>query len=173
MYRHILAAIDTSDQSEIVFYNALSLAKKTGAKLMLLHVLSAEEEAYPQFPTYSYYPMLDRPVAEAYHHQLEAYEKQGLEMLRSRTDEATKQGVKTEFTQLSGDPGNMICELAKNWEADLIMVGNRGLRGLKEVILGSVSNYVTHHANCSVLVVKTPLLATNPSPTPEEAVSMG
>jgi nucleotide-binding universal stress UspA family protein len=173
MYRNILAAIDTSDRGEIVFYNALALAKKTGANLMLLHVLSDEEEGYPQFPTYSYYPMLDRPIAEAYHQKLEAHEKAGLEMLRSRTAEATKQGVNTEFSQLSGQPGDLICELANNWEADLVIVGNRGLRGLKEVLLGSVSNYVTHHANCSVLVVKTPLLATHTPPTQQEGVSMG
>jgi nucleotide-binding universal stress UspA family protein len=172
MYRNILVAIDTSERSEIVFYNALALAKKTGANLMLLHVLSDEEEGYPQFPTYSYYPMLDRPVAEAYHRKLEAYEKAGLEMLQSRTAEANKQGVRTEFEQASGEPGDVICELAKSWEADLIIVGSRGLRGLKEALLGSVSNYVTHHAPCSVLIVRTPLPETDTSNSGQEALSM-
>lgn len=172
MYRNLIAAIDTSELSQVVFEKALSLAQKTGANLMLLHVLSDDEAGYPQFPTYSYYPMLDRPMAEAYRHNLEAYEKAGLEMLRSRTAEATKQGVRTEFSQLSGPPGDMICELAKTWDADLIIVGNRGLRGLKELLLGSVSNYVIHHAPCSVLIVRSPLVAKDSPTTPAEAVSL-
>ena len=56
---------------------------------------------------------------------------------------------------MTGNPGRSICELASTWEADLILVGSRGLKGLKEMFLGSVSNYVTHHAPCSVLIVRT------------------
>ncbi|MBE9048435.1 universal stress protein, partial [Pleurocapsales cyanobacterium LEGE 10410] len=63
-------------------------------------------------------------------------------------------GVQTEFNQLTGNPGRLICELAADWSADLILVGSRGLKGLKEMFLGSVSNYVTHHAPCSVLIVR-------------------
>jgi nucleotide-binding universal stress UspA family protein len=48
----------------------------------------------------------------------------------------------------------MICQVAKDWGAELIMVGRRGNSGLSELILGSVSNYVVHHAHCSVLIVQ-------------------
>lgn len=50
----------------------------------------------------------------------------------------------------------MICELARNWNADLIILGRRGRTGLSELLLGSVSNYVLHHAPCSVLTVQQP-----------------
>ena len=43
--------------------------------------------------------------------------------------------------------------MANSWQADMIIVGNRGRSGLSEFFLGSVSNYVMHHAPCSVLVV--------------------
>lgn len=55
---------------------------------------------------------------------------------------------------MSGSPERSICEIAQTWEADLIIVGSRGLTGIKEMFLGSVSNYVTHHAPCSVLIVR-------------------
>lgn len=45
--------------------------------------------------------------------------------------------------------------MARTWSADLILVGSRGLKGLKEMFLGSVGNYVTHHAPCSALIVRT------------------
>ena len=44
--------------------------------------------------------------------------------------------------------------LAKDWNADLIIMGRRGLTGLSEMFLGSVSNYVVHHASCSVLLIQ-------------------
>ncbi|MEL6786783.1 MAG: universal stress protein, partial [Cyanobacteria bacterium J06607_15] len=52
------------------------------------------------------------------------------------------------------NPGRTICDRAQTWSVDLILVGSRGLTGAKEVMLGSVSNYVTHHAPCSVLIVR-------------------
>ena len=74
--------------------------------------------------------------------------------MKSLTEEATKAEVKTEFKQTFGYPGRNICELAQTWSAELIVVGSRGLTGLKEMFLGSISNYVTHHAPCSVLIVR-------------------
>ena len=48
----------------------------------------------------------------------------------------------------------MICNAAISWQADLIIMGRRGRTGLSELFLGSVSNYVLHHAPCAVLVVQ-------------------
>jgi nucleotide-binding universal stress UspA family protein len=160
MFRKVLAAMDSSAIGNLVFAEALDLAKAINADLMLLHVLSPEEETSPEMPPYpvmgyGYYPVMNEVTLEEYQRRWEAYEARSLDWLRSRTETATSAGIRTEFTQVAGDPGRAICALARNWEADLIVVGRRGRSGLSELILGSVSNYVLHHAPCSVMAVQT------------------
>lgn len=154
MFNKILVAIDNSTTSRNVFDAALSLAKTTGASLMLLHVLSSDDRDYPTPSLYSglEYDPFDSILIEAYQERCHKFEQQGIEMLRSLTTEATTAGVKTEFTQTWGNPAHSICDLAQTWSATLIFIGSRGLTGVKEMFLGSVSNYVTHHAPCSVLI---------------------
>ncbi|VEP16196.1 Universal stress protein [Hyella patelloides LEGE 07179] len=157
MINKILVAVERSDKDNLVFDSALSLAKTTNATLMLLHVLSENEVNYPILPTYAYYPILDDLDDQKYQEQLSQYKQLGIDFLQNLTQKATESGVNTEYTQSSGNPGRKICELASTWEADLILVGSRGLKGFKEMFLGSVSNYVTHHAPCSVLIMRNPL----------------
>jgi nucleotide-binding universal stress UspA family protein len=156
MFEKILVAMDYSDMGEPVFESALTLAKANSARLMLLHALSAEEEGSPEMfanPSLSYYPILNDTALSVYRERWEAFERRGLDLLRTRADEAIAQGLKVEWTQNPGSPGRVICDLARTWEADLIIMGRRGLSGLKEILVGSVSNYVLHHAPCSVLTV--------------------
>ncbi|HAA27037.1 MAG TPA: universal stress protein [Cyanobacteria bacterium UBA8553] len=156
MFHKMLVAIDNSKMSKYVFDEALYLAKSTNACLMLLHVLSPYEQGYPVMPALSslvYYPKMQDEAVKAYLEEWETYKEQGLERLRSLAAKATALGVSTEFTQTPGTPGYAICDLACSWGADLIIIGRRGRLGLSEAILGSVSNYVTHHACCSVLTV--------------------
>jgi nucleotide-binding universal stress UspA family protein len=84
--------------------------------------------------------------------QLETFEKKGLEFLRLLQTKAMDADVPTELTQSLGDPGQIICHIADTWGADLIVIGRRCRTGLNELILGSASNYVLHHASCSVLI---------------------
>lgn len=155
MINRILVAVDRSERNNFVFDSAVSLAKTTSANLMLLYVLSEDEAGYPLLPTYAYYPMLDERNYDIHQKKLAEYKQWGLDFLQSLTEKAAEIGVDTEYTQLTGNPGRAICELASTWQADLILVGSRGLKGIKEMFLGSVSNYVTHHAPCSVLIVRT------------------
>jgi nucleotide-binding universal stress UspA family protein len=55
---------------------------------------------------------------------------------------------------MPGDPADVILQVAEEVGADLIVVGNQGMRGVRRV-LGSVPNKVAHHAPCSVLIVNT------------------
>lgn len=156
MFYKILVALDRSEIGKYVFDEALSLAKAIRASLMLLHVLSPYEEGYPpNMPLVSNlnYSKMQEEDLKRYLEQLQVFKDQGLNLLQSRTDEATAAGVNTEFIQTPGTPGYVICGLARTWGADLILMGRRGHSSLSELILGSVSNYVTHHAPCSVLVV--------------------
>jgi nucleotide-binding universal stress UspA family protein len=160
MVSKILVAVDKSALGDYVFEKALSLASELNASLILLHVLSADEEGSPQAPISSAdmypYPMLDNAGLEAYGKLWKAYEQEGLDFLKAHTEKAIAAGLQVNSTQTSGSPGRVICDLARSKAVDLIVVGRRGRTGLSEFLLGSVSNYVVHHAPCEVLIVHTP-----------------
>lgn len=159
MFGKILVALDQGETCAALFQQALTLAQLTGAKLMLLSVLEPSGDASLMMSSYYGYPLSlegnDNPWLDLYREA----EAQGLTMLRAFTAQAITAGVPTEFTQATGSPGRAICTLAKTWEADLIMVGSHGHKALSEMFLGSVSNYVMHHAPCSTLVVDAQTLA--------------
>ena len=54
-----------------------------------------------------------------------------------------------------GDPADAILDVAEERDSDLIVVGNKGMSGAKRFLLGSVPNKVSHHAPCSVLIIRT------------------
>ena len=174
MFHKALVAMDFSAIGKYVFDEALFLAQVSKASLMLVHVLSSQEQGSPPMPIlsrmdYYPYPVVSERTLDIYQEQWENYEKQGLDLLRSRVDEATAVGVSTEFVQPSGNPGRTICEIARTWGADLIVMGRRGRTGLSELILGSVSNYVLHHAPCSVLTVQYPVTNTTQTATDQSS----
>ncbi|NJL36466.1 MAG: universal stress protein [Leptolyngbyaceae cyanobacterium RM2_2_4] len=172
MFHKILVALDKSDMGASVLEKAVSLAKQMDACLMLLHVLSSDEDGSPVFPGFyglEYYPGLHSDALDAYQRQWESYKQEGIDFLRLRTEEAIAQGIPTEFTQNAGSPGVTICNLAKTWGADLIVLGRRGRSSISELLLGSVSNYVLHHASCSVLTVHRSSCTTSDSVQPEAA----
>ncbi|MDJ0705724.1 MAG: universal stress protein [Leptolyngbyaceae cyanobacterium MO_188.B28] len=156
MFQKILVAMDRSSTAQAVFDRAVILAQAMNAHLMLLHVLSADDlggAGVPMYPYISFFPPIDDTAWDAYRKQWDTFEKEGLKRLQDYTKQATKEGIKTEFTQTGGMPGPIISKLAKTWNADLILMGSHGRKGLHELFLGSVSNYVMHHAPCSVLIV--------------------
>jgi nucleotide-binding universal stress UspA family protein len=156
MFKKILVALDNSSQRETVFAQALAIAQQSQGDLMLVHVLSAYDEGSPGIPIrsyHAYYPVLDDTTWKVYQQRWESFEANGLAQLNREVELAQVGGVTAEFSQTAGDPSQTICNLAKSWQADLIVVGSHGRKGLGELLLGSVSNYVMHHAPCSVLVV--------------------
>lgn len=156
MFKKIIIALDNSEVNKQVFEQALVLAKIAPASLMLVHVLSPEETGSPNivmFPNFDYYSGLNSQSFELYQKQWESARKEGLRMLQSFSAQANTAGISAEFTQNAGSPGRVICDMAQIWDADLIVMGSRGRSGLTELLLGSVSNYVLHHAPCSVHIV--------------------
>ena len=63
-----------------------------------------------------------------------------------------KRGIQAETLQERGDPGEVLVEASK--DADLVIVGSRGLNRFERIVLGSVSSKVVHEAACDVLVVR-------------------
>jgi nucleotide-binding universal stress UspA family protein len=68
---------------------------------------------------------------------------------------AREAGVTVNIYARQGDPADAILDVAEEREADLIVVGNKGMTGAKRFLLGSVPNKVSHHAPCSVLIIRT------------------
>ena len=156
MLNKILVAIDIADTDKNTFNAALSLAKTIGAKLMLLNIIAPNKTNYPNPFIYSGYEygLADESLVTIYQEQWRKFKQRGLETLKSLAEEAHAAGVEAEYIQDFGNPGQTICDRAQLWSADLILIGSRGLTGVKEMFLGSVSNYVTHHAPCSVLLMR-------------------
>ena len=76
-------------------------------------------------------------------------------LLREVTDEAKESGVSIEGFAREGEPADALIDVAEEEDADLIVVGNRGMTGASRFVLGSVPNKVSHHAPCSVMIVRT------------------
>jgi nucleotide-binding universal stress UspA family protein len=170
MYRHILVALDKADLSHGVLAEAIALAQPLQAKLTLLHALSNRDVASPTMPLIpvpEYYPSLSATTLELYQEEWTAFEAHSLTILKRHQATAQAAGLAVQVIQRSGNPGVVICEVAQAIQADLILIGRRGYSGLSELLLGSVSNYVVHHAPCAVLVCHIALESAAPKPDPE------
>ena len=64
-------------------------------------------------------------------------------------------GVEVESHAREGDPADAILDVAEEQKADLVVVGNKGMTGAKRFLLGSVTNKISHHAPCSVMIIRT------------------
>ncbi|NMG59472.1 universal stress protein [Geitlerinema sp. P-1104] len=156
-FHKILVALDDSKSAPKVFRHALNTAVQDEAELMVFHCTTMQRvsESVPLMGTgigidLSSSKMMFEMQQEHLKKEAERVQK----LLENYVSKAETEGVKVTPETKFGDPGSWICDVAQNWQADLIVLGRRGHRGLKEVLLGSVSNYVLHHANCSVMVVQ-------------------
>ncbi len=68
---------------------------------------------------------------------------------------AKQEGLDARTYPREGDPADAILDVAEEENADLIIVGNKGMTGAKRFLLGSVPNKVSHHAPCSVMIIRT------------------
>jgi nucleotide-binding universal stress UspA family protein len=78
----------------------------------------------------------------------------GAETLDAARNHLKTQGIDAEAIEGTGDPADVIIEAAKEHNADVIVVGTRGLNAAERLVLGSVSTKIVHHAPCDVLVVR-------------------
>lgn len=157
-FKKIFAALDDSELGHRVFSQALELALANKASMMLFNCVTIHSLGESAVPIPVDLGMNVQLMDQAYQAQalrLEKDTKQAESLLQNYCDAAAKQGLQVEFDcKMDGDAGHCICEYAQNWGADLIVLGRRGRTGLAEAFLGSVSNYVVHHASCSVFVIQ-------------------
>jgi nucleotide-binding universal stress UspA family protein len=156
-FQKILVAIDESSLCPSVFSAAMELAHSNKAELKLLHCIAPEVVSEPMPPVAFDVSLNMGLVSNNYPTQRILVDNQIEEaqaVLNRYSEEAARQGVLTTSAYEIGEAGYQLCDEAKDWGADLIVVGRRGRTGLTEALLGSVSNYVVHHAPCSVLVIQ-------------------
>lgn len=139
--KRIVAAIDLSEYSKVVMEKVFVLANAFEADVYLVGVvklmsLAAEEGDISM----SEIQKEERELSD--HHQ----------MLIDKY--FTGSNLLVESKVLHGNPADKICEFAESVGADLIIIGNRGISGIKRALLGSVSEQVMHKSKVSVLVVK-------------------
>ena len=159
MFKKILVAIGDSSESQVVLSSGLTLAEKFGAQVLLLHIINRSTPTGFSPLVGGMFPIVNDAALEQYVKESKEYEQRGIEQLQAYAEQAKERGFQVEFSQNFGNSGRMICEVAKSWSADTILMGRNQKSMLSEVFLGSTSNYVLHHAACSVMVIQLPALS--------------
>ena len=137
----VVVGTDGSPNAEAAVRQGVRIAKAEGAAL---HLVSA----YPDDPTYG-----ESITSSAKRDRVNLHEvAEG--MLSRTTDELDTDGIEITTDAREGDPAKVILDVAKEQDADLIVVGARGLTGIRSFLLGSVSSKLAHHTECSLLIVR-------------------
>jgi nucleotide-binding universal stress UspA family protein len=146
LLERIVVGTDGSETATEAVRQAIDLAKATGAKLF---VVSAFAPAQPEIAR-------EEAAEIPGDVQYEVGPRQGVNLvLDAAAGEAEKAGVAAESRPREGDPADALLDVAEEENADVIVVGNKGMTGTKRFLLGSVPNKVSHHAPCGVYIVRT------------------
>lgn len=154
-FQTILVAIDETEVSERALAAATTLAKALEARLMIVHVLNPHELHRAQ----SFFASASTDMAEEaaadriYEQKWLDYVTHYESMLKRKTDEAIAAGIDADFIHPHGSTESVLCELVRTHDVSLLVIGSHQRRGMAEMLLGSTSNYIVHHAPCSILVV--------------------
>ncbi len=147
MFGSIVVGTDGSETASEAVRQAMELAGAVGASIYLVSAfepvgnqrLREERQQVPDDMQWMVNPRedVDATLREA----AELAEGVGVKSVRCHARE--------------GDPADAILDVAEERNADLIVVGNKGMTGAKRFLLGSVPNKVSHHAPCSVMIIRT------------------
>jgi nucleotide-binding universal stress UspA family protein len=149
MFDVIVVGTDGSETASAAVSKAIALAEKTGATLHIVHanrlvsVGQLGQAASVGAPTFD---------LDAVNRGINEESKTICERAVQHAEEA---GVKTETHIAPGDPADVLIDVAEQVGADLIVIGNRGMTGVRRFVLGSVPNKVSHHCPCSLMIVDT------------------
>lgn len=146
MYKRILVPVDGSETSNKALVTALQLAKDAGGRVRLIHIVEelAYLSGYEQFGGYS--DDLFKVMRET-----------GTKVLDDGLAIAQAAGVEADkmlFDDFGGRLAEVVADAAKQWNADLIVVGTHGRRGVGRVLLGSGAEQIIRLAPVPILVVR-------------------
>ncbi|HWA39734.1 MAG TPA: universal stress protein [Burkholderiales bacterium] len=145
MYRRILVPVDGSAAAARGLRQAIRLARESGARLRVLHVVDEAVTAMPfQVPLYG--DRLHAPLREA-----------GRRLLARAEAQAARAGVKAQprlVENLVGHVGDAIAREANGWKADLLVLGAHGRRGMAKLVMGSDAELAARAAKMPVLLVR-------------------
>ena len=140
----ILLAIDDSKFSEAATKSLAGQFRPQDSEVRVLHVVEPTLIAEPPQMSAGYYPELEDQLPEA------------REVVDRVANTLSSVGFRVTKSVATGDARSIILENAAEWNADLIVLGSHGRKGLERFFLGSVSEAVARHALCSVLIVRIP-----------------
>jgi len=139
MYKRILLASDGSEHSKRAAENAIHIAQcSKGSKIDVVYVVDPDRAKSDVLSNWNSVDIND----------------QRKERMREVEKRALEAGVSYEIKILHGEPGPTIVKYVNDNNMDIVVIGSRGLNGLQEFVLGSVSHKVAKRANCPVLIVK-------------------
>jgi nucleotide-binding universal stress UspA family protein len=146
LFDRIVVGTDGSQTAGEAVRQAVELAKLAGATLEIVSAyepvgrarLRDEGEEVPADVAYAVGPKEDVN-----------------QILESAAGAAKQEGVEVNTHAREGSPADSILDVAETTKADVIVVGNKGMTGARRFLLGSVPNNISHHAPCSVLIVRT------------------
>ena len=141
----ILLATDGSADAELALRGAVALATSIGAELQMVHIGG---EYHPGVEVTVSPALLEETLGE-----LEQEAQNRLDVQAKKVEEAGVTVAKAHL-MMGGRPDQEIVTLAEEIGADLIVLGSRGLGGVRRALMGSVSDSVVRHAHCPVLVVR-------------------
>lgn len=141
-YQKIMVAVDGSNEAELAFQKAVSIAKRNEASLLLVHVI--DTRAFQDVNSFD--SMLADQATELAKQSLSDY-----------SENAKKSGVEQVETVIEyGSPKLIVAkQIPQDKDVDLIILGATGLNAVERLFIGSVSEYVTRNASCDVLIVRT------------------
>jgi nucleotide-binding universal stress UspA family protein len=149
----ILLASDGSEEVTLAAQTAVDIAEKTNSELQVVYVLELDY-GYPNYDL-SYDPSYAIPDYEYRQQIQENFEQEARKALDAEVERVKAAGGRVVEAHLSkGSPDTEIVKLADDIGAGLIVMGSRGLGGIRRALIGSVSDSVVRHAHCPVLVVR-------------------
>ena len=152
LIKRILVPIDGSEPADKALEYALDLADKYAADIEILNVISTAPIPIGPYPM-GYGELAVPAWMGTYSKELKAsHEKMLSEALEKA--KKNKPGLNISTKLVEGRPADKIVEAAKEGNFDIVVMGSRGLGGIKKFFLGSISGRVSDHAECPVLIVK-------------------